>query len=403
MLIWRLAFRNLFRQKSRLALNLILLVGAFTAIVVFKGFRLHVLQTVKDLMVDTQLGHLQVAKSQFWDKAPVDHPTQRMIEKEDSISQKFISHPNIQGVAPRVQFYGLVNTETHSQPVHLIGIEPQVETKMQERLLFLEGHAFQERRQAILSSGLQEILGVKAGEEVTLVSPTLDGSVNAMDIKVSGIFKTGFADVDKGTIFLTVKDAQKILDTDHVEQLLIFLKNPESATQTRNEIQNLLSTNDLKVKSWSEISDLYGQVEVFYDFQNIFVECILILLLILSISNTMSMTVYERLGEIGTLRALGDEEKDIRLLIMGEAVLLGALAVLIATPFSYVFVKIISSLKLPLVLPMASRPLPIEMIPYWGSYIEASLLCFFAIVLASLWPAKKAAQVPIVTALKAKI
>ena len=60
MLYWRLAFRNLLRHRGRLILNLILLVGAFSTIVCFKGFKSHVLNTIHDLIIDSQFGHLQV-------------------------------------------------------------------------------------------------------------------------------------------------------------------------------------------------------------------------------------------------------------------------------------------------------------------------------------------------------
>ena len=72
MLYWRLAFRNLFRHRARLVLNLFLLVGAFSTIVCFKGFKIHVLNVKQELVIDKDFGHIKLEKKSYWDNTPVD-------------------------------------------------------------------------------------------------------------------------------------------------------------------------------------------------------------------------------------------------------------------------------------------------------------------------------------------
>lgn len=403
MLIWRLAFRNLFRHKSRFFMNLFLLVGAFSAIVLFKGFRVYVLETVQNLMVETQYGHIQVAKPAFWDHTPVERDTDRMIENPQAIIEKIRQLPDVQTVSPRVIFYGLVNTENQSLPTRLIGIQPDAESRMQSHLFFAEGKKLTQSKQAIISSGLQKILKVKPGEDVTVVSPTLDGSVNAMDFQVTGAFQTGFVEFDKAAVYIPVLDAQKLFSSEHVDNLVVFLKDPATLEKVRNQIQGLLAGTELKTRIWTELTELYSQVELFYNFQNYFVEVIFLVLLILSISNTVTMTAFERLGEIGTLRALGDQEKDIRLMMLTESLLLAIIAILVGLPVSFLLIKFFDIVNIPITLPMASLPIPMRMISQTDAYVEASLVCFLSVVLAGLWPAKRVTQVPIVTALRAKI
>ena len=76
------------------------------------------------------------------------------------------------------------------------------------------------------------------------------------------------------------------------------------------------TNSDLQVRDWKDLAELYTQVEVFYIFQNFLIEVIIVCLLFLSIANTVSMTVFERLSEIGTLRALGDYESEVRNLFL---------------------------------------------------------------------------------------
>ncbi len=411
MLYWRLAFRNLFRQKARLILNLTLLFGAFAAIVFFKGFKMNVLMVMTDILVETQYGHIQVAKPKLWDNAPIDQISEKMISDPTNLIQKISNLEGVRFVSPRIEFYGLLNSEDKSIPAHFIGFDPGVETQVQKNLFFSEGGHFTQSKQIIIGSGLQKILKVKPGEDLTLVSPTIDGGMNAMDVSLKGVFSTGFAEIDKETVYLPLKDAQKIYDSTAVNRILISLKNPKNLQAEEDKIRNLVNqegltqppAEKLEVRSWRKLADIFNQVEDFYDFQNFTIEFILLLLVLLSVSNTMNMTVFERLGEIGTLRALGDYESDIRYLFFTEAILLGALSILISAPVAFLLMQLISNLGFSVVLPLASQPIPVRLIAYPTSFLEASGVCFFSIVLASLWPAKKGAQTSIVTALRAKI
>ncbi|MFZ3228777.1 MAG: FtsX-like permease family protein [Pseudobdellovibrio sp.] len=403
MLLWRLAFRNLLRHRGRLFLNMLLLVGAFSTIVCFKGFKNHVLNEIQRIMIDTQFGHIQVAKKKYWDNSAVDQLTDKMIQNTSELVTQISENPQIQFVSPRIEFYGLVNTEEKSVTAHFVGIQPNVETQLQSSLLIPEGTAFHNAHEALLSTGLKTKLNLKSGSSVTVVSPTLAGGVNAMDLHVQGIFGTGIAEVDNGTIYLPLVDAQKILDTDFADKLVITIKNESNSAEVISDIRRIIKNTDLEVKSWRDLADLYNQVEDFYIFQNFFIEMIILLLLLLSVANTVSMTVFERLSEIGTLRALGDYETDIQKLFLIESFLLGGLSILIGIPISLAIVHFVSSLSIPITLPMASQPILFKLLPNVASFIEASTVCLFSVVLASLWPARKGSKIPIVSALLAKI
>ncbi len=403
MLHLKLAIRNLFRQRARLILNLILLAGAFSAIVVFKGFKEYILDTMEDIMVKTQYGNLQVAKKKFWDNVPVDYPTEKMLEGAASWNERLKSVDGIKTISPRVNFYGLVNTADKSLPTHLIGFEPKAEQDMQNRLQILEGGRLTGRKQILIGGGLQKLLKLKAGDEVTVVSPTLEGGINAMDLQVAGIFATGFTEIDNSTAYLPLLDAQKLLDSDFFEKLYLTINKRGDETAMASQVSQQISDPTIEVKSWRQLADLHIQVENFYNFQNYVIEAILLILLILSVSNTMNMTVVERLPEIGTMRAMGDDEGNIRYSLFIESVLMALIAIALGLPISSFIAGAISSLEIPLVLPMASQPLPVKVTPPVWAFVEASIVCFLAVVLAGIWPARKGSRVPIVNALKAKI
>lgn len=353
--------------------------------------------------IETQYGHLDIAQRSYWDNASVDQITDKMVDNPNELIKKISLLPEVNFVSSRISFYGLVNTEVKSIPAQFVGFDPQIETHMQEHLLLTEGAAFSNPKSAIVGTGLAQLLKVKSGDDVTIVSPTLQGGINAMDLHISGIFSTGWTDIDNKTVFLSLADAQKVLDTQHVDQVLINLKNSNDIPKMFAQLTSLLPSPDLQVKRWTDLADIYTQVENFYNFQNIVIETILLALLILSVSNTTYMIIFERLGEIGTLRALGDYETDIQKLFFLEATFLGLLSIAIGIPISFFIMKAISNSGVPLTLPFSSRPIPLKMIPLLSAYLEASFICIFSIVAATIWPAKKGSYTSVVTALRAKI
>lgn len=403
MLTLRLAFRNLFRHKTRLLLNLLLLIGAFSAIVLFKGFKQYVLATMQNSKIQTQYGHIVVAKKKHFSNAAVDQVIEKMVDDPKDLIYKIGQLPEINIASARLNFFGLVNTEDQSIPARFVGFDPKAEVNMQKNLYFADGTPFENSKSAIIGLGLAKLLKVKAGSDVTIVSPTLDGGINAMDIHVQGLFNTGFTDIDNSTIFLPLVDAQKVLDTERVDEVLVHLKSDDDISKVVPQIQGLLPNQDLQVKPWIDLDLMFLQVENFYNFQTFVIEFILLALLVLSVSNTTNMTIFERLGEIGTLRALGDYETDIQKLFLLESIFLGVLAVAIGIPVAFCLAQLISSLGMGLSLPFTSREISLKMTPLFSAYVEAGVICFISIVVASIWPARKGSHVSIVTALRAKI
>ncbi|MBC7464562.1 MAG: FtsX-like permease family protein [Bdellovibrio sp.] len=386
-----------------MVLNLFLLVGAFSAIVLFKGFKQYVIETMQTSKIETQYGHIDIAKKKFFNNAAVDQVIEKMVDDPKDLIDKLKQLPEVNIASSRLNFYGLVNTEDQSIPARFVGFDPQVEVNMQKHLYFSDGATFQDSKTIVVGAGLAKLLKVKAGNDVTVVSPTLDGGINAMDLHVQGVFNTGFTDIDNTTIFLPLVDAQKILDTDRVDQILIHLKQNEDSAEVIPKIEKLMTNPELEVKPWTDLDLMFLQVQNFYNFQTFVIEFILLALLVLSVSNTTNMTIFERLGEIGTLRALGDYETDIQKLFLIESVFLGILAVVIGIPVAYALAQIISSFNIPLAMPFTSLPIPLKMTPLLGAYIEAAVICFLSIVVASIWPARKGSHVSVVTALRAKI
>ena len=125
------------------------------------------------------------------------------------------------------------------------------------------------------------------------------------------------------------------------------------------------------------------------------------LIVILSISNTLSMAVIERTGEIGTSMALGVRRSGILQLFIWEGALLGLLGGLIGVALGYALGALISAIGIPMPPPPGMARGYIGQIAISPALaMDGLMLAFVTTLLASIAPAWKASRMNIVDALR---
>src|SRR5205085_2595358 len=116
---------------------------------------------------------------------------------------------------------------------------------------------------ALLGAGLAKSMHVKPGDYVTLMTTTVTGSLNAMDVRVAGIFTIGVKEYDDRAVKLPIAGAQMLLQTKKVEKLLVFLKNTDDTAPVHSALAK--SLQGVEFQEWSELATFYKQVVALYD------------------------------------------------------------------------------------------------------------------------------------------
>jgi putative ABC transport system permease protein len=407
-LLLKLAFRNLIRNRTRTLLNLTMVIGAFTSIVVFKGFSNYMLWTVEEGMTSGQSGHIQIANEEIWNGDLPKDKSQAYLRNHLQLEVKIAKLPNVLKVSGRANAPVLLSNGDKTVGAFALGFDPVVEDNIEKMMIIKQGKGFSEHPEfeVLIGAGLQDSLQLKIGQTVSVVSQALSGSMSSVDLEVRGIVNSGFVDIDNSTIYIPLIAAQKLLETDRVERLAILLKSGKTLDSTMDDVQRIikeypLDNSKLIAKDWKQSALLFRQVNDFYGVQNLVVELILSTLVFFGILNTVGMSVYERIGEIGTLRALGDQKKDVFSLLLGEGLFLGLIGAAIGIPTAWLVSTAFSTLGIELVMPGASIPVPIHIVPLFKDYFESSLVVICTCFISTLWPSIKAMRLSIVDALRA--
>jgi putative ABC transport system permease protein len=250
----------------------------------------------------------------------------------------------------------------------------------------------------MLGEGLARSLKAKPGSSLTLLASTTAGALNAMDVTVKGVFSTGIPDIDKRLVYTDVDTAQKLLVTDRVSTLGVFLRGMDDVAPAQARIA--AAHPKLTVQTWLDQATFYKSVKALYN--RIFGALGLIIgvIVVFVVTNAMAMAIIERTREIGTLRAMGTLPGQLLCSLALEGMVLGGsgalVGALIATAISVLL--LVFPVEMP---PPPGRsngyPLNITLDP---SMVSATLVAMVLLAMAaSAWVARKTVHRPIVEAL----
>lgn len=413
MMTWiKIGIRNLYRNKRRSLFTIGAIALGLAAVNVFGGFTRYMYTNLRDSFIYVQgNGHLTVFKEGFLTEGKLDPLRYLLTETETKTIQDLCAKdPRILVVTPQLRITGMISNGAVSTifiamgrvPSDAIFIRKRATGLIEEVKLFSGKELEDEIIYGVsLSKGLAEKLELGLGSGAIVMSPTVDGFVNALDIEVFQLFDASIEALGDKLMIVPLKFAQSLYDTNSADRLTILLNDGSRTEAMRTFLEEALRQKGLKVeiKTWRELSSFYRKVKDMFDVIFVFIFIIVFVIVVMSVINTISMAVMERTNEIGTLRAIGLKRRGIIRLFAIESGLLAIIGSAIGvglTLLSWVGIQILRPTWTP---PHISTEIPLE-IYLAPDYMIVSLLFLFLLSLAAAtFPAKKAASMNIVDAL----
>jgi putative ABC transport system permease protein len=264
-----------------------------------------------------------------------------------------------------------------------------------------QGLSSEDSHGVIVGQGLAANLGVKPGDTVVLLATTPSGSINAVEGTVRGLFATVTKAYDDSAIRVPIVMARQLLRISGLHSYVLLLDKTENTDVVVKALRKRFHGQALEVIPWYRMADFYNKTAELFSRQVNVVRLIIAVIIVLSISNSMMMSVLERTSEIGTLTALGTRRSGILSLFLTEGVLLGILGGCLGLLLGYGAAQLISVIGIPMPPPpgMASG-YTAEIMVTWPLALQAFALAVSTTLVASLFPAWKASRMNIVDSLR---
>lgn len=397
-----LAWKNVRRNRRRSLVTVLIAAVGCAAILVATGFALYTYDMLSDSAA-REYGHITIAQHVFFDQEE-ETPMQFGMGDYKTLTSELRANPQIKEILPRVSFSGLISNGDKSVIYLGTGADTVLETEIRGRFLrVLDGKVSPPRKGGVpyvlLGRDLARSLGAKPGANLTLLATTATtGGINAIDVEVSGIVTTGWSELDKRLVYTDIEAAQKLLMTDRVSTLSIYLDDLDKVSDAIDGLSREQSGKTLR--PWWEQAFYYNSVKGLYNRIFGLLGLIIAALVLFSVINTLAMAVVERTREIGTLRALGAHPEEIVAQFVREGFVIGVVGVLAGNLLALLVIAVLPSFGLQMPPPPGrSEGYPLLVSASVNLFAITNLIIIVLCTVAAWAVSRKAARKPIVEAL----
>ena len=215
------------------------------------------------------------------------------------------------------------------------------------------------------------------------------------------MFQTVTKAYDDAALRVTLPTAKTLLRANGDHILVVLLRDTQRTARVIDAWRARFSEGGVEFTPWYELADFYNKTAVLFSRQAAVVDVIIAIIVVLSISNTLMMSVLERVGEIGIAMALGVTRAQVLRQFLVEGTWLGVLGGVAGAVAGVALALVISAIGIPMPPPPGmDQGFVAEILVTPSRVVEAVGLALGTTLAASLYPAWKASRFVVVDALR---
>ena len=394
---WLLAWDNLRFNKSQTIMSIFIIALAIVSILLFRGYVNFASEGMRMGYV-SQTGALQIAHKDFW---AIDSEIKPNLKTDD-----YTLLANI-----------LDNTYGIDSYQQILGITGMIGTAQRSR--FFVGDAYEEISDSlyqmmdlgsddadlnengiVIGIGLADYLNIKVNDYVSILGHGGQG-IAFSSLPIAGTIDMGFRDANMMFSFMTLETARNFYGMiDEFDRLRVDIVAIESLEEVKDIINKELEGTDLEIRDWLELNPMYTDINNMNETASFWSIMMLAIFILAAISQMLQMNYYQRMGELGTLRAIGLTPKNVFLLLLRETTLMATLGVIFGLLITYAFSFAMEFFGATFTPPMTDAAYPLQMIFYLSDIIFVSLGVISVVIGSGIYPAYKAVSKPVVEVMK---
>lgn len=390
-----LAWRNLWRNYRRtLIMLLAIAVGVWAMIFMTSLLRGMVDDMVKQ-GIQTLPGHVQLHHVAFRDDPSIAHS----LAAPGKDLLKVLNSDQVIAWTGRIKVPAMISSEYDNRGVSLLGVDPEGELALGFDVTdIIEGRFLDssDDRGIVIGRKLMRRLDTRLGKRVVVMSQDPDNAIADRGFKIVGVFKAELENLEESMVYAGLDVVQDMLGVgSEVSEIAVLGQDYRSPEALTSEIRSVASS-DLEVLSWLELDRyLATMMSVMNGFVLVWM-VVIFLALSFGLVNTLMMAVFERVREIGLMRALGMRPATIVYQILMESLMLLALGLLTGNVLAIgTIIPLKEGIDLSVVaegMEMMGASSMLYPVLLWPDLLLANLIVVVLGIITSLLPAWRAAQ-----------
>lgn len=402
----QMALRSVFRNPRRSLITASATAFGLAAYLFLYGFADGFFEQMIRNSTQQLSGHVQVmAKGHEVDLSPA-----LRIEDVPRQLTALSGQPGVQSVAPRVVLKGMVANPRTSRPIELIGIAPELERQVTDLVNYMvEGRYTQADDQGVvIGRKLAEDLDARLGDKLVVTVQQGSGDLASGAYPIRGIYRTGSDLFDSEYVFVHIAQARQLVgfSPDQASRIALRLEDRGQSSPLATLLNRELVGGPLEARGWEALLPVVVQMIEMSQVDFYLILSVVFLVVAIGVMNTMVMSVMERTRELGVMLALGTRGSQLVLTILFEALFLAMLGMAAGTGMGVLIVAWLNHTGIDLSAIAGS----FESIPGITDVVYPvlildhvwlpSLLLFVCSVLVALYPARRAARLDPVEAIR---
>lgn len=336
-MLFKLAWRNLWRNKSRTSITVASVFFAVVLSVLVTSIQRGAMQTLVKGIVGFYSSYIQVHKKGYFDEQTLDN----IMELNDTLLANIRKQPNVTRVSPRLETFVLASTGESTEGCMMVGIIPSEEKELIKLGSKVKQGAYMADtvRGIMVAQGLAQKLNLKLNDTVVLLGQGYQGATAADKYSVKTIVSFGSPKLNDGLLFMPLWQAQQFLSADNkATSIVVAVSNDQLVNKTQHDIVKNISPA-YEVKNWQQmIPDVVELVKAKSSSEFVVV-LLLYMLVAFGMFATLLMLMAERRFELGMLMAIGMKKRQLAWMIFLESVfvsLVGCVSgLLVSIPLTY--------------------------------------------------------------------
>jgi len=405
--LWVIAYRDLGRHRRRSVFTLLAVALGLALLLTIHGLISGMVADSLANSIRLRTGHVQVRAASFQEDQ-LSLQAKDLLANPDELVAQAKALSEVKAAAPVLWASAILNTLDQSAGLQLLGIDTTsaLYDPIRSGLVAGDWLTPDDRDGILIGRGLAESLGVSPGQKVSLALVDSDGRPDEGTFTIRGLFSTGIPSYDNSSVLMPLDKAQAFTRTSGQASLVMILLNDQADAE---KVAAALRNPEVSVVTWLDLNKLF--VETMQTAMSFYVilDGIVILIVAVIIANTLLMAVFERVREMGILAALGMQGQQIRQMFLLEAACLGVAGIVVGLVLGAAGVGYLATTGIPIgdkMAAVAGSNFALGTTMYGrfeiSSFIGLSLATLIVVLLASLYPARYAARLQPVDALRAE-
>lgn len=301
--------------------------------------------------------------------------------------ENFKNQSNVLGVTATVNIGGFYSAGNSQLSASLIGIDPLQEAELYNLNDYIvDGSASalsQQQNGILLGKGAAKKLSLELGDNLQFINTKGD----LFQLKIVGFFQSGLSEIDNVQSYVNLKMAQQILGVpnNYITDINIKLDDINLAPTYAKQISK---NYDIKAV---DIQTANAQFETGTSIRNLISYAVSITLLIVAgfgIYNILNMLIYEKMNDIAILKATGFTGRDVQLIFIFQALMIGAAGGLLGLGIGYLVSVLIDNAPFETEALPTIKTYPVNFNPSF--YIIGVFFAMISTFFAGFFPSKKA-------------